>query len=163
MELPQPVNTFNTRRISEERRARKGDSGGGGDDSNVTNTTMMCEYGNTPRTRRGTLDRLGSSSPRTRQSSPFPLALPSVHDHHHQQHNHRFKAKQHEAASARVAPTHHPATFPNLRYSSRQGSHRPGLSFFEYIPNRAPISVASTLVFLRPDEAKRVIACCNYM
>lgn len=161
MELPQPIKPFVTRRASEERRTSIGDAGEIVDGDELTNTTVIGGCGSIPRNR-GAPSRRRPPSPRTRRSPPFPLPVPSAR--HHQQHHchHAFEAKQPAASSAGVTPTHHPATFPDLGYSSRRSSHRPGLSFLENIPSKAFISVASTLVFLGPDAAKRVITLFNY-
>lgn len=50
----------------------------------------------------------------------------------------------------------HPAAFSNAQYSYEGSPYRPGLNFFEYIPLRAKIHVASTLVFLGTEAAARV-------
>lgn len=49
-----------------------------------------------------------------------------------------------------------------MRYDERSSLHRPGLNFFEYITRRAQIQVASTLVFLEAEAARRV-SCTVYM
>lgn len=70
----------------------------------------------------------------------------------------RRRSKKQSLPPARHAPQvsapPHPATFPNIRYA--RSSHRPGLSFFECIPSRALINVATTLVFMERGAAERV-------
>lgn len=55
---------------------------------------------------------------------------------------------------SKVTAAPHPATFSDVRY--KRSWHRPGLRFFEYIPSRVPINMASTLVFVDSHAAKRV-------
>lgn len=112
-------------------------------------------------TREGTADE--KSAGNTLQGSRKPPLLPCsalpVRYHHHRR---RPSEARQYAAPTLPPPSRHPATFPDMSYSSRQSSHRPGLSFFEYVPSRAVISMATTVVFLGPAAAKRVRMCCNH-
>lgn len=94
------------------------------------------------------------SSQRIQRSSSLPCStLPARHLHHHR--HWPFEERTH-AASTLASPSRHPATFAEIKYGSGRSSHRPGLRFYEYIPPRALISVANTVVFLDPGAAKRV-------
>lgn len=115
-----------------------GDAGGYSDIGHSTYST--------PRSRRPPLSPKRAMPPASRFSPPPPAR-------HHQC---RVGLEETKDAAALPPPFDHPANFASLRYSSRRFSHLPGLHFFEYLPPRASISIASAVVFLGPGAAKRV-------
>lgn len=91
---------------------------------------------------------------RMKRSLSLPNSTLPMRNLHHQR-RHPF-GEQKTATSTLGPPSRHPATFPEMKYRSGRSSHRPGLRFFEYIPSRAFISMATTVVFLEPGAAERV-------
>lgn len=162
MELPRPTVQLVARRATQETRLHDGDR----DKDCGEEVAYFAALGG----RYGTLGTCGGSSagrqPPTpsliKSSSSLPL---SPHPGHHPRHRGQDGRRCHHPsleANRTISSTlgahhHHPATFTDVRYSSRRSSYRPGLNFFEQIPPGALGGVACTLIFLDTDAAARVI------